>query len=176
MVLPVRTTWYVWPLAVGLLLLGTQRGQAQAVRPTAASVEQQLLDQLSGGPAQLPAATTAAGLLNVAQLTQQGSMNAAQITQVGSSNVTIVSQSGTGNVVTSTITGTGTRSEISQTGARNLVDQELAVDQRKYVVQQQGFDNQLKQVERGAQAPPGYEVKMVGNGINMTIQQGRPTY
>ncbi|SNR80313.1 hypothetical protein [Hymenobacter mucosus] len=160
-------------LAAATFAISAHQGRAQS----AAATEQQLLQELR--PEQVegtPAALVSTGRLNVAQLTQQGTANMAQITQVGSSNLTTITQAGTENVALSTITGYGTTSEITQSGTRNLVDQQLTVNQRQYSVLQQGANNQLRQVESGSQAPPGYEVKMVGNGINMTIQQGQATY
>ncbi len=157
-------------------LLSAYAGHAQGTS-SVAGVELQLLEQLSGTRS-VPAlpAPTGGSLLNLTQLTQQGSLNAAHITQVGSGNITSITQVGTSNVAVSTITGTGTRSDIVQTGAHNVVEQQLSVDQRRYTVLQQGLNNQLRQVESGATAPAGYEVKMVGQGINMTIQQGQSTY
>ncbi|QNE42365.1 hypothetical protein F1C16_22355 (plasmid) [Hymenobacter sp. NBH84] len=163
-------------LTILVLLATVQQGWAQEVRNTSLNAEQQLLEQLVTERSVFQRAAAPTSLLNVTQLTQQGAGNAAHIVQVGSSNVTLISQVGVDNVVNSTISGQHTRSEIVQQGARNVVDQQLTVDGRRYAVLQQGLDNQLKQVESGAQAPPGYQVQMVGNGMKISIQQGQAAY
>lgn len=163
-------------LTIGSLVATTQQGRAQEVRSASSNAEQQLLEQLATERSVFQRAAAPPSPLNVAQLTQQGAGNAAYIMQVGRSNATVVSQVGVDNVVNSTISGQHTRSEIVQQGTRNVVEQQLTVDGRRYAVLQQGADNQLKQMESGPQAPPGYQVQMVGNGITISIQQGQAAY
>jgi len=143
---------------------------------------QELMEQLS--PAQLISATgqTATpqnqvilqqvGAGNTATVNQLGLTNAVLATQNGNGLNTTIEQNGNGNTVTSEISGTGTSSAVVQTGNQNLLQQQLNVDNRRYSVEQQGSFNQLIQREGGINAPPGYEVKMVGNGIRMTVEQG----
>ncbi|RSK33982.1 hypothetical protein [Hymenobacter metallilatus] len=146
------------------------------------------LELLKKSGADLNAAAAAVlPVANKAILVQVGSANQATLQQVGTGNVILaeqmgtrnaqsVTQRGTGNTVVSTIEGNGTTSSIQQAGSYNTVTQELQVDNRRYTVQQQGANNQLTQRESGVAAPPGYDVKMQGNGIRLTIDQGVKTF
>ncbi|MDU0371441.1 curlin repeat-containing protein [Hymenobacter endophyticus] len=115
---------------------------------------------------------TQVGSGNQATLLQTGVNNTIIASQTGNQNVQAVAQSGTSNTINTTIVGNGTTSTIKQNGAYNSVEQELRVDSRRYLVQQMGTNNQLVQREAGATAPPGYEIKMQGNGIRLSIEQG----
>ncbi|GAA4012997.1 hypothetical protein GCM10022408_27290 [Hymenobacter fastidiosus] len=110
---------------------------------------------------------------NTAVVLQLGNTNVVNATQTGAGNSTTVKQVGNRNHVTSDINGYETESFILQDGSYNKITQELNVDERRYKVQQQGNNNQLTQRENGAAAPPGYEIHMKGNGIKMTIEQGK---
>ncbi|RSK44094.1 hypothetical protein EI291_20290 [Hymenobacter rigui] len=169
---------------LGLLCYGGEVA-AQSEEPEGQAPDLLLLKK-SG--ADLNAAAAAAlPLANKAILAQVGSANQAILQQYGNANVILaeqtgvgntqtVTQSGTANTVISTIEGNGTSSTIRQTGSNNYITQDLQVDNRRYTVQQQGVNNQLTQRESGVAAPPGYDVKMQGNGIRLTIDQGVKTY
>jgi hypothetical protein len=113
------------------------------------------------------------GAGNTAAVLQLGNVNTANVTQMGSGNVTSVKQTGNRNRVNTDIEGYNTESNIVQTGNNNQVNQDLNVDSRRYKVEQQGNNNQLNQRESGSTAPPGYEIRMQGSGINLTIEQGK---
>lgn len=174
-----KTKWLTFTFL--LLCCGVTVSNAQVDKEDS-TVPNLVLLQNAG--AELNAAVTPAlPLANKAMLAQVGSGNQATLLQTGVSNVIIaaqtgsqnvqaVAQSGTGNTASTTIVGNGTTSNIRQNGAYNSVDQELRVDNRRYMVQQMGTNNQLVQRETGAAAPPGYEIKMQGNGIRLSIEQG----
>ncbi|GAB3838497.1 hypothetical protein [Hymenobacter jeollabukensis] len=115
----------------------------------------------------------AAALGNLVQIVQAGAANLADIGQYGAANRTVVDQQGAGNRAESQLTGTGIESEIRQRGNQNVLQQDLSLDNRSYLVEQRGNGNELVQRESGAAPGPGYEVRMVGNGIRLTIEQGR---
>jgi hypothetical protein len=115
----------------------------------------------------------AAALGNLVQIAQAGAANMADIAQYGAANRTVVNQQGAANRVESQLTGTGIEAEIRQRGNQNLLQQDLSLDNRRYLVEQRGNGNELVQRESGAAPGPGYEVRMVGNGIRLTIEQGR---
>ncbi|RTQ48204.1 hypothetical protein EJV47_17395 [Hymenobacter gummosus] len=117
--------------------------------------------------------TGAAAHGNLVQIVQAGAANVAAISQYGAANRTDVEQRGHGNSVDSQLSGTGIESVIRQTGNQNEVQQELSQDNRRYVIEQQGSRNELNQRETSAAPAPGYEVRMQGNGIRLTIEQGR---
>ena len=80
---------------------------------------------------------------------------------------------GNRNNVATDIVGYNTESVIIQDGNNNRINQELNVDSRRYRVEQKGSNNELNQRESGAAAPPGYEIRMQGSGIRLTIEQGK---
>lgn len=141
-----------------------------------------VLMQVGNGNA---ATTTQNGNVNVAQLAvlgntnttavvQQGSRNALDATLRGSNNALDARQSGNGNEYDLDLTGSNNPLRLTQTGNGNRVDSNLTGNNRQYTISQLGNDNQLNQRE-GANTllPTGYKVEMTGNGIRMTIEQGK---
>jgi Curlin associated repeat len=115
----------------------------------------------------------ATGHGNLVQIVQAGAANVADIGQYGAANRSSVDQQGNGNRVDSQLTGTGIESVIRQDGNQNAVQQDLSQDGRRYLIEQQGSHNELNQRETSAAPAPGYEVRMQGTGIRLTIEQGR---
>ncbi|RAK63486.1 hypothetical protein [Hymenobacter edaphi] len=152
--------------------LGTERLPVASAAATGPNTTQ-LLQQGSQNEAAVEQRYAGAALGNLVQIVQAGAANLADIGQIGAANRTVVEQRGAGNRIESQLTGTGIEAEIRQRGNQNLLQQDLSLDNRRYLVEQRGNANELVQRESGAAPGPGYEVRMVGNGIRLTIEQGR---
>ncbi|WP_460575184.1 hypothetical protein [Hymenobacter coalescens] len=114
-----------------------------------------------------------AALGNLVRIVQAGAANVVGVSQYGAANQTTVEQYGIGNRVESQLNGTGIESDIRQQGNQNVLQQELSLDNRRYLVEQQGNGNELLQRETSAAPGPGYEVRMQGNGIRIIIERGQ---
>lgn len=133
-----------------------------------------LLQQGTQNEALVQQRYTGTGALgNLVQIVQAGAANVADVAQYGAANRTLVDQQGQHNRIESQLTGTGIEADIRQRGNQNLLLQELSQDNRRYLVEQRGNGNELVQRETGAAPALGYEVRMVGNGIRITIEQGQ---
>ncbi|WP_139920724.1 hypothetical protein [Hymenobacter sp. DG01] len=175
----------IYGLIVAPVLLWSLSAQAQSEKPEGKSEEQALIEQLGAQPAAtesiaLPVANRTTlvqvGASNEALLRQSGVNNVINASQSGALNQYEIIQNGVANSVNSLIVGSNTSSAIRQEGDYNKVEQELRVDGRQYTVQQLGSNNELTQRETGSAAPAGYDIKMQGNGIRLTIEQGVKTF
>jgi minor curlin subunit len=157
----------------------------QSGNNNAATITQQTLSALN------QAYVVQAGNANILTLTQTQGGNLADITQVGSANQVGYSQKGQGNLTSISQKGTGNKIQgitensdyllqgdnnvmrISQNGSNNTIKGEVVENRRLYEIRQTGSSNTLTQIETSAQAPKGYIVEMRGQGINLTIEQGK---
>lgn len=184
-------------LTGGALALLPAAGQAQATDRDDLSDEQQLVERVGSERLPLTPAvdgpnTTrllqqgnqneaqvqqryagAAALGNLVQIVQAGAANVADVSQYGAANRTLVDQQGRGNRVESQLTGNNIEADIRQRGNQNEVQQDLSQDNRRYLIEQRGNNNELVQRESSTAPVPGYEVRMVGNGIRITIERGQ---
>jgi minor curlin subunit len=117
--------------------------------------------------------TNSGALANSIYVQQVGFYNEAELTQTGSGNRTTVGQQGTANRVESELLGSNNELTVMQDGNNNQVASTVLNDNRRYTITQTGTNNVLNQVESSPAAPQGYTVEMRGNGIRMTIEQGR---
>lgn len=159
-------------------------------------VEQRLAETI--GLERLPSAPSQADARNVSSLLQMGTGNRGDITQNNTgvlANSAFVEQAGLSNQLSFTQTGEGNSARITQDGDRNELNVNLTGDRnemklvqdgddnkinstvvgdsRKYEVMQIGNNHTLNQLESTPLAPRGYSVEMRGNGIQLTIEQGR---
>ena len=138
------------------------------------------------------------GNSNESYMAQIGDYNLARLAIVGNSNTTAVSQKGNHNVFDMDITGNSNPVTLKQLGDNNLysmdlnasntpvnlvqdgnnnrVTSNLAGNNRQYNISQYGNNNLLNQVEGASILPQGYSVEMRGNGIRLSIEQGRATH
>lgn len=117
-----------------------------------------------------------AGNANIADFYQLGSGNEASLTLQGNRNTGAVDQRGTNNVFDGRVVGNRNDVDVLQEGQNNRATLDAAGNNRRYPVLQVGNNNQLTQREAaGTTAPQGYGVEMRGNGIRLTIEQGRAT-
>ncbi len=110
---------------------------------------------------------------NQAFITQVGFFNEALLTQKGSGNTTTINQLGRGNQATSKVEGDGNTTRLNQIGNDNRLVRDVATNQTDFKLTQLGNNNQLRQTGTESLAPPRYEVEMRGNGIQLSIQNGR---
>ncbi|UYZ59615.1 hypothetical protein [Hymenobacter latericus] len=184
-------------LTGGLLLVGAAPAWAQQRESETGRAEQRLAEEIgldrlpASAPSPLNANNVATlhqqgvgnhaqsvqnnpGLLsNLAYIRQVGAGNEAQLSQTGSGNRSSVHQRGSRNRVASSVVGNDNEIEVVQRGSQNVVSSEVVNDGRQYTILQQGSNNRLNQVETSPASPKGYTVEMRGNGINITIEQGK---
>ncbi len=110
---------------------------------------------------------------NKAYVTQRGVDNRTSFTQDGQSNTSTITQQGTSNRLTGVVDGDRNEVNVHQDGANNQINGEIRQDGRTYNIKQYGIGNTLNQLESTNQVNRGYNVEMRGNGINLTIQQGK---
>lgn len=117
---------------------------------------------------------------NVANITQNGRSNTASYMQDGKGNNTTISQSGQGNKLQGIadgsdflLQGDNNVMRIDQNGNNNTIKGEVRESNRLYEIRQNGNNNTLTQIETSSALPKGYTVDMKGQGINLTIEQGR---
>jgi hypothetical protein len=107
-------------------------------------------------------------------VTQQGNHNSLDATLRGSNNLLDARQTGNGNEYDLDLTGSNNPVRLVQTGNSNHVDSNLTGNNRQYSISQFGNNNELSQREgTNTLLPTGYKVEMTGNGIRMTIEQGK---
>ncbi|MBT2556812.1 hypothetical protein J7E24_03375 [Hymenobacter sp. ISL-91] len=110
---------------------------------------------------------------NQAYILQVGSSNEATLTQRGSGNTTTLNQLGYNNKATSKVQGDNNTTKLNQIGNGNDFVRDVATNQTDFKLTQLGNNNQLRQTGTESLAPPRYEVEMKGNGIQLSIQNGR---
>ncbi|SET03934.1 hypothetical protein [Hymenobacter actinosclerus] len=110
---------------------------------------------------------------NQAYITQVGSFNEATLAQRGSGNTTVINQLGQDNKATSKVSGDNNNTKLNQIGNRNEFERDVTTNQTDFKLTQFGNGNKLRQTGTESLAPPRYEVEMRGNGIQLSIQNGR---
>ena len=132
------------------------------------------IDQASMGRPTNGAAVVQAGTGNVLGLYQVGSGNQTSFSQTGDANQAALRQNGTTNTIVGRVAGNGNNVDVDQVGTGNQYSTQLTGNQGRYVIDQVGNNNTLTQRETSATTPlPGYEVKMEGNNMHLTIEQGK---
>jgi minor curlin subunit len=185
---PARAQGHSITSAAQLLVeeIGLERlpGASTALLPTAArtlSVLRQTgdrnvadIEQVSLGGTPNQAFIVQAGNANVVDFSQFGNGNAAALILTGNRNTGNIDQRQTANSFESDILGNRNTVNLLQDGNNNRSILNVEGNNRTYGVTQVGNNNNLVQQEGlGTSAPRGYNVEMRGNGINMTITQGR---
>ncbi|QNH63607.1 hypothetical protein [Hymenobacter sediminicola] len=185
-------------MLLSLLLIGGNPAFAQQLgRSEAATAEQRLLEDIGPGwvdtnPALVPNAQNAATIVqqgsanratstqnnpgtnpNLTSIMQVGDLNQAYVAQRGSGNNTSVKQNGDRNLVNSAVTGDNNTTKLVQNGDGNEFIRDAITNNTNVTITQDGVNNRLVQQGSQTQTPPRYEVEMRGNGINLTIEQGR---
>ncbi|OWP62947.1 hypothetical protein CDA63_11210 [Hymenobacter amundsenii] len=112
-------------------------------------------------------------IANQAYITQVGLSNEAVLVQKGSGNTTTINQFGQRNQATSKVSGDNNTTKLNQIGNDNRLVRDVATNQTDFKLTQLGNNNQLRQTGTESLAPPRYEVEMRGNGIQLSIQNGR---
>ena len=116
------------------------------------------------------------GSNNKTDITQSGRRNLLELDLVGNNNPIVVKQFGNNNVYDVDLNVSNTPVNLVQNGNSNRVVSSLTATDREYSIRQYGNNNVLNQVEGNATLlQKGYNVEMRGNGIRMTIEQGRAT-
>ena len=189
------------PLSAGLVFGTASAALSQQLgRSDASTVEQRLAEDLGAGwRTRLPAvflgnvqnlsdiaqqgntnkATTIQnnpGIdANQAYITQAGSQNEAYLRQDGSGNSTQIRQDGSYNTAKSGVTGNNNKTTLLQQGDNNLLERDIltTVNNTDITLKQIGNNNALTQRATDTALPPKYEVEMRGNGIKLTIEQGK---
>ena len=110
---------------------------------------------------------------NKAYVVQRGVDNRTTFTQDGQNNSSTITQQGTSNRLTGVVDGDRNEVNVYQEGVNNRINGEIRQDGRIYNIRQYGIGNTLTQLESTVQINRGYNVEMRGNGINLTIQQGK---
>ena len=119
---------------------------------------------------------TVVGDGNKTEVIQEGRRNFFDMDLVGSNNPVSVKQFGNNNVYDVDLNASNTPITLVQNGTSNRVISNLTATDREYSIRQYGNNNVLNQAEGNASVlQKGYSVEMRGNGIRMTIEQGRVT-
>ncbi|MCA8829460.1 hypothetical protein [Hymenobacter pini] len=113
------------------------------------------------------------GAVNQAYIVQVGNYNLADVTQEGRGNTATVSQDGNRNQARLTVDGNDNTIAITQDGNRNVVQGTVEADSRRYQIAQYGNNNTLTQLENSAASPQGYSIEMRGQGIRLSVEQGK---
>ena len=137
---------------------------------------QATIEQVSQTSTPNQALIVQAGNANIVDFYQYGSGNEASLLLQGNKNTGSVDQRGSNNVYDGRVVGNRNDVDVVQNGQNNRATLDAAGNNRSYPVLQVGNNNQLTQREgAGTTAPQGYGVEMRGNGIRLTIEQGRAT-
>ena len=114
---------------------------------------------------------------NKTEVIQEGRRNFFDMDLVGNNNPVSVKQFGNNNVYDMDLNASNTPINLVQNGTSNrVVSNLMAATEREYSIRQYGNNNVLNQAEGNASVlQKGYSVEMRGNGIRMTIEQGRVT-
>jgi len=115
------------------------------------------------------------GNRNSTEVTQRGNNNLFDMDLTGNNNPVTLRQLGNNNVYDMDLNALNTPVNLLQNGNGNRVSSNLTGNNREYNISQYGNNNLLKQVEGSTVFPQGYNVEMRGNGIRLTIEQGRIT-
>ncbi|WP_426490975.1 hypothetical protein [Hymenobacter sp. 102] len=113
------------------------------------------------------------GAVNQAYIVQVGNYNLADVTQDGAGNTATVGQNGNRNQARLTVDGNDNAIAITQEGNRNVVQGTVEADARRYQIAQYGNGNTLTQLENSTASPQGYSIEMRGQGIRLSVEQGR---
>jgi minor curlin subunit len=132
------------------------------------------IDQASQATLINQATVVQLGNSNVLGLTQTGAGNRTDFSQTGDANQAALRQNGTANTIVGQVTGNNTNVDVDQAGIGNQYSTQLTGNQGRYVIDQVGNNNSFTQRETSTSTPlPGYEVKMEGNNMHLTIEQGK---
>ena len=113
---------------------------------------------------------------NKTEVIQEGRRNLFDMNLTGNNNPVSVKQFGSNNVYDMDLNAVNTPVNLVQSGTSNRVVSNLTATEREYSIRQYGNNNVLNQAEGNASVlQKGYSVEMRGNGIRMTIEQGRVT-
>ena len=135
---------------------------------------QAAIEQVSRGSIPNEALIVQAGTANISGFYQYGSGNQASLMLQGDRNTSSVNQRGTNNMYDGRVVGDRNEVDVVQNGNNNRATLDAVGNGRSYPVLQIGDNHQLTQREAaGTTAPLGYGVEMRGNGIRLTIEQGR---
>jgi minor curlin subunit len=113
------------------------------------------------------------GAGNSLYITQQGNRNRADFTQNGQGNSSTIAQRGNNNQLDGLVEGDRNTVNVRQEGNNNVVQGRAMVSDKTYEIKQFGNNNTLNQLETSTQVTKGYSVEMRGQGINLTIEQGK---
>lgn len=136
---------------------------------------QATIQQVSEGNGPNQALVVQAGNANITDFYQYGGHNEANLKLQGDSNTGSVYQNGSKNTYDGRVMGDNNKVNVVQDGDDNHAVLDVTDSYgRSYPVRQVGNKNELTQREAaGTTAPLGYGVEMRGNGIRLTIEQGR---
>jgi hypothetical protein len=109
---------------------------------------------------------------NRACIVQGGDENSAVITQMGEDNTNIILQCGNSNSGIQETVGNRNLALLEQFGYNNRSVQVISGNDLSNIIVQQGSDNQLYREETG-QGGLGYRILQDGNGMRMTVINGR---
>jgi minor curlin subunit len=129
-----------------------------------------LISELSAGDIAALQSKQVSG--NYSNVVQQGNANSVMLQQIGMGNVTEVTQHGNKNTYEGTIIGNNNLNAISQHGNGNYIQQHILADDLSRSVIQIGNQNSIIQKEDGSNPLP-YKIEQVGNGMHITITNGR---
>lgn len=114
------------------------------------------------------------GTGNILNLTQTGSNNQTGFSQTGNYNQAALRQQGNGNIVLGQVAGDNNMIDATQQGTGNQYSTQLTGNQGRYTIEQLGNNNSLTQRETSTTTPlPGYNVKMEGSNMHITVEQGK---
>ena len=161
-------------------LLQTGTGNASTVEQRSLSLQENQAYIVQAGAANILGLTQTGGG-NQAYMTQLGIGNHANFSQNGQGNSSTIVQKGDYNILDGTVDGRSNKVDIYQNGSNNQVKTDINDNNRnltisqsngKFTISQEGNGNTLTQLETSPQSK-GYGVEMRGNGINLTIEQGK---
>ena len=112
---------------------------------------------------------------NKTEVIQEGRRNLFDMDLTGNNNPVSVKQFGNNNVYDMDLNASNTPVNLVQSGTSNRVVSNLTGTNREYNIGQYGNNNVLTQVEGNTVLQKGYSVEMRGNGIRLSIEQGRVT-
>lgn len=112
---------------------------------------------------------------NKTEVIQEGRRNLFDMDLTGNNNPVSIKQYGDNNVYDMDLNASNTPVNLVQNGASNRVVSNLTGTNREYNISQYGNNNVLTQTESNTVLQKGYSVEMRGNGIRLSIEQGRVT-
>lgn len=112
---------------------------------------------------------------NKTEVIQEGRRNLFDMDLTGNNNPVSVRQYGANNVYDMDLNASNTPVNLVQNGTSNRVVSNLTGTNREYNIGQYGNNNVLTQIEGNTVLQKGYSVEMRGNGIRLSIEQGRVT-